>query len=185
MELFDIEGGNIVLNPNSLYIPEFKKIWDRDKTKKKDKATAEIAYITFKHNLSNDNPYLAYPEKEKEGKLKKDIFDDEQWEPDELIQKAEIRYREFQNTHSARLLHGARSAADKLAEYFENIDFNKLDNYGRPVYSAKELSGNLKDVSNIVKSLKQLQEQVEKEQMEAKTARGDVEIGMYEVPNKE
>ena len=30
MELFDIEGGKIVLDPNVLYIPEFKALWDRD-----------------------------------------------------------------------------------------------------------------------------------------------------------
>jgi len=184
MELFDIEGTNVVLNPDSLFIPEFKRLWNRDKTKQKDMATAEIAYVVFMHNLSKENPYNAYSDRDKEGKIKNDLFGDQSWKPDKLVKEAENRYKEFQNTHSARLLHGARTAADRLAEYFENIDFTQLDNYGRPVYSAKELSSNLKDVSNIVKSLNQLQEQVEKEQLEAKTARGDSEIGTYEMPNE-
>lgn len=182
MELFDIEGNNVVLNPDSLFIPEFKKLWDRDKTKQKNKATAEIAYITLKHNLSKTNPYNGYSDKDKEYKIKNDLFNDPNWEPDEKIKEAEERYKEFQQTHSSRLLKGARAAADQLAEYFENINFSETDNYGRPKYSAKELSSNLKDVSSIVKSLRQLQEQVEKEQLEAKTARGDIEIGMYEMP---
>lgn len=180
MELFDIEGGKIVLNPNSLFIPEFKEIWDRDKSKDKYNATNEIAYIVFMANMSNKNPYNAYSDKDKAAKVLSDTI---RKEPDEVILKALNRYKEFQNTTNTRLLMGARSAADKLAEYFETIDFSLVDGYGKPIYSARELASNLKEVGNIVKSLVLLETQVHREQLEMHAARGGSEIGLYELPD--
>jgi len=182
MELFDIEGGKIVLNPNVLYIPEFKEIWDRDDTEGHDIATKEIAYVTFMKNMSSKNPYNAYSIKDKELKVRKDTI---KKEPDDIIKKALDRYEEFQNTVNTRLLMGARSAADKLVGYFEKVDFDLVDNYGKPIYSARDLSSNLKEVGNIVKSLVLLEKQVQKEQLDSQDVRGGSEIGMYELPDND
>ena len=180
MELFDIEGGKLVLNPANLYIPEIRALWERDKTKEKNQATKEISYVTFMGNMSTKNPYMAYSERDKEVKVRKDTI---QKEPDEAIKKALERYKEFQNTTNTRLLLGARSAADKLAGYFEGVDFSQLDSYGKPVYSARELASNLKEVGNIVKSLVLLEKQVQKEQLDQQAVRGGNEIGQYELPD--
>lgn len=179
MELFDIEAGRLVLNPNSLYIPEIKRIWERDKSIGKEQATDEIAYITFLCNMSTKNPYNAYSDTDKEKKVRKDTI---KKEPDKFIKDAIERYKEFQNTTNTRLLIGARSAADKLAGYFETVDFSKVDSYGKPIYSARDLSSNLKEVGNIVKSLVQLDKQVQREQLDQQVVRGGNEIGMYELP---
>lgn len=182
MELFDIENNRLVLNPTNLYIPPFKQIWDRDKSKGKERAHNEIAYVAFLCNLSRRNPYNGYSEQEKESKIRKDIFGDESWEPDELVQKAVEKYKEMQKTTNSRLLRSAMNGAQKLADYFDKADFDEIDARGRPRYSAKDYAANLKEVGNIVKSLSQLEKQVEKEQLEASEARGGSEIGMYEIP---
>ncbi len=184
MELFDIENDRLVINPTNLYIPPFRQIWERDKSKGKEKAHNEIAYVTFLCNLSRRNPYNSYPEREKDGKIKKDLFGKADWQPDELVQKAIQKYNEMQRTTNSRLLQSAKDGAQKLADYFDQVDFNAIDNYGRPRYSAKEYAANLKEVGNIVKSLTQLEKQVEKEQLEASEARGGSEIGLYEVPGQ-
>lgn len=180
MELFDIEGGRLVLNPTNLFIPEFKVLWDRDKSQTKEQATLEIAYVAFMRSMSSKNPYNAYSDKDKKKKVQNDTI---RTEPDELIEKALNKYQEFQKTTNTRLLLGARSAADKLAGYFERVDFEQLDSYGKPVYSARELASNLKEVGNIVKSLVLLENQVQKEQLDQQAVRGGNEIGMYELPS--
>jgi hypothetical protein len=82
-----------------------------------------------------------------------------------------------------RLLLSAKRNVDKLANYFDSIDFNEVDSYGKPKYSAKDLSSNLKDVGQIVKSLSMLEKQVQTEILE-KNARGQTEIGPYELPKQ-
>jgi hypothetical protein len=85
MKVFDIISGEVIIDPSRLIIPEFRKLWSRDRSKNKDKAMKEIAYITFLFDLSADNPYRGYSEYERDFTLKKDLFNDPNWEPDEDI----------------------------------------------------------------------------------------------------
>jgi len=181
MKVFDISNGSIVLDPARLIIPEFNELWKRDKTKDKMKAIKELSYIVFMYDLSVDNPYRGYLEVERNKVLKSDFFN-EKWEPDKDVEKAIKKFRELTETTNTRLLSSARSAAEKLASYFEEVDFKQLDAQGKPAYSARELASNLAAVGSIVKSLSQLEEQVRKESMESSLARGGSDIGIYEIP---
>jgi len=73
MKIFDIIGDTIKINPSSLTIPEFKIIWDRDKTKDKVNATKELTYITFICDNSHDNPYRNYSGTDRHDILIKDF----------------------------------------------------------------------------------------------------------------
>jgi len=182
MKVFDIVSGEIVVDPSRLIIPEFKKLWQRDKSKDKHSVMKELAYITFLFDLSADNPYRGYTEYERDSVLKKDLFDNVNWEPDELVEDAIAKFKKLMETTNTRVLLGAKKAAEELAKWFEQIDFSLIDAYGKPVFSARELSSNLKEVGNIVKSLGQLEEMVRQEQLEKTTTRGGMDIGMYEIP---
>lgn len=181
MQIFDIENNKVVLNASSLVIPEFKKIWDRDKGKDKHKATKEISYVVFLCDESVTNPYRAYKDEERERVLLQDFMGDK-WTPDEDILNAIEKYKELKQTTNSRLLRSAKRAADKLAEYFDTVDFSLVGKDGKPVYSSRDLSSNLKEVAGIVKSLTLLEEMVRKEQMESSNVRGGGDIGFYEVP---
>ena len=171
MELFDIEGGKIVLDPNVLYIPEFKALWDRDTSEGHDIATKEIAYVTYMASFSSKNPYNAYNKNDKERRIRKDTINRE---PDELVITALNRYTEMQSTPLTRLLEGAEMAVDVLADYFRSV--TKSD--------ATEAMKNIRELGNSVKSLYLLKKQVQKEQLESKEVRGGNEIGMYELPEE-
>ncbi len=167
MELFDIEAEKVVLDPNILYIPEFKELYDRDKTEGKFVATAEIAYVTFLCNFSSKNPYNSYSDKDKEKKVREDTM---KKEPDKAIKKAIEKYKEMQETVTSRLLVAAKIASNVLAEYFEQAKAE----------DATEIIRNIEKLGNAVKSLYTLEVQVQKEQLEARTIRGGQELGMYE-----
>lgn len=169
MELFDVENGKIVLNPNSLYIPEFKEIWERDKTKGKHNAMNEIAYVTFLCSYSQKNPYNAYDHKIKESKVREDTI---QKEPDKLLKEAVVKYNEMQQTASSKLVESAIKAADVLADYFNEATKEDATNIIR----------NMEKLGNTVKTLDTLQKQLQREQIEAASARGGSEIGLYELP---
>ena len=176
--LFDIKGGHIVLNAESLAIPIFNKIWKRDKSKSKDKATREISYIFFMCDFNS--PYMAYPSNKRREIILKDFMKDEKWKEDKDIEEAKIRYVEFQETHTMRLMKAARGASDKLANYFETIDFLKTDDNGKPLYNAKDVAINLEKVGNIVDSLDKLENRIKKEIKTDSRVRGGGDIGLYE-----
>lgn len=181
MKLFDIVNGKVVPDANILAMPEFKVLWSRDKNKDKNSAIKEISYVTFLCDETINNPYRAYRYDERERVLRRDYIKDEKWEPDEKVKNAIKKFKEATETTNSRLLRSAKSATEKLSEYFDKVDFNEVDKDGKSKYSSKELASNLKDVGGIVRSLNQLEELVRKEQSES-VVRGGGEIGFYEIP---
>ena len=173
------------MNPSSLAMPEFRVLWDRDEDVDKDNAVREISYVVFLCDESLANPYRAYKEGDREDVLLKDFIKEKKWKPDKAIQAAIDKFMEATQTTNSRLLKAAKNAAEKLAGYFDMIDFNTLDKDGKPMFSAKELASNLAAVGNIVKSLHSLEEMVKKEQLETNTVRGGGEIGFYELPRND
>tara|TARA_R110000744_G_scaffold37336_2_gene85632 strand:- start:108 stop:647 length:540 start_codon:yes stop_codon:yes gene_type:complete len=178
MALFDLKNGNIVLNPESLALPGFREIWKKDKTKGKDKATREISYVYFMCDYMS--PYAVYPNTRRKDVIIKDYIQDEEWKETEDVKLAMERYLDFQETHTMRLMRAAKGASDKLAGYFETIDFLKVDDNGKPIYTAKDVAVNLEKVGNIVDSLDKLETRIKKEVRTDSRVRGGGEIGMYE-----
>ena len=126
MKLFDIENGQVILNPTSLWLPEFKKLWDRDKSKTKAKAAREISYIVFLYDYRS--PYQAYPEGDRESRIKADYFSDmPNWTPDDDINAAIKRFDEFQDSASLRLLRSIKLALESINEYFKTAGPDDID----------------------------------------------------------
>ena len=178
MALFDLKNGNIVLNPDSLVLPGFREIWKKDKTKGKDKATREISFVFFMCDYNS--PYAVYPSHKRRDVIVRDFMKDEKWKETPEVLAAIERYTQFQETHTMRLMRAAKGAADKLAGYFENIDFLKVDDNGKPIYTAKDVAYNLEKVGSIVDSLDKLETRIKKEVKTDARIRGGGEVGMYE-----
>ena len=176
-KIFDIINGDVVITAEALAIPAFKKIWDNDKSKSKDKATDEIKYVAFLCDQAK-SPYKDFPEYEKEAVIKNDIFG-EAWEPDALVKEACVQFLKLTETPTMRLLRASKSAVDKLAIYLETVDFDKLDSNGKP-YSARDVVFNLGNIGNLVKSLNVLETAVRIEQSETTRIQGGTEVGYFE-----
>ena len=178
MALFDLKNGNVILNPESLVLPGFREIWKKDKTKGKAKATREISYVYFMCDYNS--PYAVYPNAKRKDVIIKDYMQEEDWEETKEIKEAIKRYVNFQETHTMRLMRAAKGASDKLAGYFENINFLDKDDNGKPIHTAKDVAYNLEKVGNIVDSLDKLETRIKKEVKTESRVRGGGEIGMYE-----
>jgi len=177
-KIFDILNGEVVITADSLAIPAFKSIWDADKSKSKAKATDEIKYVAFLCDQMK-SPYKDYPEYDKEKIIKRDLFGDESWQPDERVKSACTAYSNMVETSVTRLLKASKSTVDKLAIYLEGVDFDKLDSNGKP-YSARDVVFNLGNIGNLVKSLATLEEAARREQSENSKVQGGTEIGYFE-----
>jgi hypothetical protein len=178
--LFDIERNKVIPDADIIAIPAFKKIWDRDKSKEKNTALKEISYIVFLCDFHS--PYKDMRDGEKSDKIIEEVFE-KVWEPDEVIKSAIKVYNKLQETPSMRLLASARKTLDKLADYFEMVDFKEVDSFtGKLLHSPTDLTRNLKEVGNIVKSLVNLEQQVKLE-LKEHSVQGSSEIGPFENPN--
>jgi len=162
MGLFDYgDDFKVVLHPDSVRLPPFIDLWERDKTKAKHKATMELSYVYFICDFKS--PYSIYSDRERASRVREDMIDDKEWRPDEVVIAAMEKYKEFQETYTMKFLESARGLAEKLQKYFDEVDFAQLDEKGKPIYKATDAVRNLKEVGNVIESLNKVEEKVKKE----------------------
>lgn len=169
--MFDIKGDKIVLATEDLAIPPFKDHYND--AKDKTQALKEIEYVIWLHKWNT--PYEAYPEKERAGRVAKDVFGDAEWSAPVYVQELARRFVEFQETPGTRLLQASRTAADSLTEALSIYSENGMD-----IDTAIKVTRILKDVGNIVKSLDMAMKQAKAEQADAGRVKGGGQLGLYE-----
>lgn len=176
--LITLESNILRIAPEALVVQEFHKIWKRDKTKTKDRALRELAYIF--HTTDYQSIYRNYHPNQREGKIKNDIFKDKEWTPDPDIIIAQNKYSQLQTTLSMELLHDVELGLTKLREYFTDVDF-KDDENG---VAAKNFIANVKAMGDVVKGVKSLREEVEKELSDNMQLRGGSQVNLRELPRE-
>lgn len=172
--LFDIVGNTITIKPESLVVPEFRKIWERDKTKEKKRAFNEISYIVFLCNKSVKNPYKNYSESDRIVMLKKDFSIEE---VDKLITEGIEKYKKLKITRYERVVNAALDSLEDIEGYY--LDIKKQD---KDKFDITEYLGSMEKLGKAIKSLRELETQLETDRAEGSKVRGDSEIGLYEIP---
>ena len=182
MNLFDLQNRIVVISPEALLIPEFKEIWDRDNSKHKEVAMAELSYVYFVSDYKS-----IYRSGISEGELHavvaKDFLKDEAYEPCPAVRLAMKKYMVLQETPSMRLLMASLSTVDNLTVYLQHVDLSERDSRDKPVYKPSDITNSLKSIGGIVESLHKVRSQVEKEQQTAASLRGQRMKGNREDPN--
>lgn len=174
--LIELVNNNLSISSEALVIKEFKTLWDRDKTKAKDKALKDLAYVY--HSTDFQSIYRNYHPDIRESKIKLDIYGDRNYKLDGDIVSAQDKYKSLQTTLSMELLKDAELGLDKLRIYFKNVDF-ETDEEGK---AAKNFIANVKQLGDLVKGMKLLKEEVEKELSDQMQLRGGSVIGKRELP---
>jgi hypothetical protein len=161
MEIFTVKDNKLIINPEVLSVPQFREIWDRDKSSNKELAEKELSYIY--HICAYKSVYRNYSEEIQEQKIIEDYFKDIKWKKDEVVERGVEKFKELSDTHSMRFLNGAITACNKLIDYYHCIDFAERDGRGNAVYKINEVTAALEKSGKIVQSLETLKEKVEKE----------------------
>jgi hypothetical protein len=161
-----------------LLIPEFKKIWDRDTSKNKDKAIKEFAYIYFVGDYKSE--YNIYGI-EKRSMVSREVMEDPGYVSDDLIEDAIKKYIKLQETSSMRYLRSIRDMVDSIIKFNDALKFN--DSSDTKNYNPSLATKALKDVGSIVEDLEKWEKKVygEEDQM---AIRGGGKVGLFEDPEK-
>jgi hypothetical protein len=171
MKIFEQKDEKIIVNTEVLIVPEFKAIYDRDKTKGKHQAFKEFAYI---YHISDINSvYSAYSEDIKILNVKTEIMKDPKFKPDSAILKAIDKYKSFTETPIQRLFLSCKKKIDELADF---MNTSKVDDD-----SLKLTLEVFTKITPIIANFSKLEDSVMKENSTASSKiRGNKEVSQFE-----
>lgn len=189
MELFTLNENfyPVVNKPDVFLVKEFKDLFDEGRCKGvkgdpngklKFRAFRELAYIYLMYDWKT--PYSEYSTAERKEAAILDAEMELSWLDDPLLLRAADKYQDLQDTRIMRLLNSAYRAVDELRLYFDTLDLTERDQYGKPMYSAKNIMQELSSLGKTVEGLQQLQFMVMKEKEKQNSLRGDAEPGLFD-----
>lgn len=176
VNLFKYQNNDVTITPEALGISPFKEIWKRDRNRNKRKALAELMYIY--HLCDFRSHYKSFNDTDRERKAKEDVLGE--YKVDGLVKEGINKYKELSTTRSMMLLDDANVGVDKLREYFKDVDFLQQDENGRAVHDPIKFKNVMTALPDIIKGIKKLKEEVEKELDEESGIRGGVTKGLFE-----
>ena len=166
-DLIHIKDNKAIPSAYALLIEEFKGL-----------KAAELGFIYFM--VDHRSPFSVYEWSQREIEVKISIFGiDNKWTPSKKVLVACDKYASLIETSAVRLLKAATESVVKLEKYFRTIDLTLLDERDKPIYSAKDLIGNLEKMGKVVDGLARLEDIVKKEEQASNPNRGGVEVNKY------
>ena len=170
MKLFKYEGYEVKVAPEALLLKPFKKLWPRDKSKTKDKATQELSFLYFYCDPRSDYQYIIDDDNRLEA-VKKGIGYPEDWKLDATLKEAVIFYRSFDSS-SAIILREAMEGVEKVQKLLKDLE-------PEDTKSLKEYLTTLKMVPEVASMIQEAEQKL-KEENEFGEAAGAIEKGMFE-----
>lgn len=171
-DIFTVVNNKPRITPEGLTVPELLVVWKDDKTKEKIAAHASLAYIY--HSVHPKSIYRNFSENERDDiiitDMKKTYGTSDRWTPSENCEEAKQKYEKMISTPTKRMLESAEKTAEKLADYFEGVDFNLMHpDTGLPIYDAKKVVDTLKQLDGVVQTIDALKKKVDLELEESMT----------------
>lgn len=182
MELLEIREKRVYPTVHVLLLEPFKTIWERDTSEDKEEAMRDFSYIEFMCNPRKSNPYIDHPAETREIKIKEIIYNNIEYEVDDLIIEAVEFYNNcFKESMGCRLLDTALVAAEKQRKFLHNFEPNSRTPTGALLLKPKEVFAALKEVPDTIKAINIARERVHTElATEGTKTRNQREINIYE-----
>lgn len=178
MKLFKYEAYQITIEPEALLLKPFKVIWNRDRSKNKEKAMNELGFVYFFTDPRSDYQYIV-DEKQRMEAIKEGEGLPENWKPDAKILEAVDFYKQFKST-SALLLETTRSLVDKLMTQMQDLNLDERDDKGKPVFPLNLVTSTIDKVPALVIKLDEAEKTIAAELRNEGKMRGQGEKSIFE-----
>ena len=174
MKLFDISGGKVVVHPEMLALPPFKKYYDNSKDK--DHVNDVIRFIILCDYWNSPYVLSMKDASMREAKLKREILKDEHYTLtiDEQICRTE--YKELLNTRTLKMLEAMRNKLDTISDWYNNSLEDELDEK-----KIQMLMAGFEKAKGTYVTIDYLEKAVKAEQLDTMKVRGDNKINPYEL----
>lgn len=178
LKLLKFENYQVTIEPEIYALTPFRKLWNRDRSKSKDRAIQELSVIFFLSDPRSD--YQMYLDPTERLKIiTKDEGLPDTWKPDKEFMEALHLYEKFIPI-SAVLLTNSRIAVDKLSELLKDIDLTKTDANGKPIYTLQSIPAAVKQIPGLVSELSKAEKIVYADLTETKLIGGNQEKTLFE-----
>lgn len=171
MNLINIENYELNVNPNILLIRPFRKLWNSDRSKAKEKFYQQLSYLYFMVDPRSSYSYIT-----EDAVKSKTIIDQEglpkDFKPSETLKEAMEIYRKQTVTKSYELLESTYKACDKIRIFLENVNLSEEDDKGKPKYQISSITSAIDKILGLIEKLQILKKKVEQDVEETTRARG-------------
>lgn len=177
MNLFQLIEYNLHISEEAYALAPFKKLLDNDKSKDKEVAMKELAFVWYVSDIKSDYNYILNP-KDKQEEIIKDLNLPKGWKLNKDVQTAIDFYKERSKTVSSVILENSLFIANTLSNKMKKIvtdDENALS-----IKDIESISKGLTQMPTIVTSLQKLEQTVIKEQSEKSSNVGSQEKALFE-----
>ena len=164
MDLFEVKNDQVTFSPVALALKPFKALWDRDKTKGKTVAIAELAALYYFADYKSDFSEILDPTEKMEVIKSVIVGMSVKWVPDAKFEEAVAFYKERQQTITTVLLEDAKMAVSKISSFLKDVDLDVTD--------VKKVSDVLGNLPKTVETLNSLENSVKKELQQKDSLRG-------------
>jgi len=181
VELFEFdENFEVVVRPQALTIEVFKKVMD--KYTDRNIGLAELSYIVFLCHPKSDYADIRN-EEERTAAILMSIVHGNKIVVDKVTKDAINFYRERSNTPLTLFLDSLLNALDETANYFNNVNYLDENKRGDLKYDPKKVIDAAATSPKLINSIRELQNQIRKEQELEQGVRGSGQKGVYEDGN--
>lgn len=175
MKLISVENFELKVAPEALLIRPIRRLWNQDRTGKKEHFYQQISYLYFMVSPQSSYSYiLDYNERSKTIIEQEGLPED--FKPSELLVEAMKVYEQHTVTVSQKLLKDALVAANTVGTFLRTVDLTEEDRNGKPKYQVSQITAALKNLDGIISTIQSLEKKVSQELEEQGKARGTQEL---------
>ena len=178
MNLFQMIEYNLHISEEAYSLSAFKKIVDADKSKDKETAMKELAFVWFMSDIKSDYNYILN-EKDKQEEVIKDLQLLKSWKKSKNVQDAMDFYKSRSKTVSSTILENSLFIANTLSNKMKKLVMNDIEDT-LSIKDIESISKGLTQMPGIVIALQKLENTVIKEQTEKSSNVGSQEKAMFE-----
>lgn len=179
MNLFEYKDYNLTYAPQTLELLPFKALWKRDKSYGKKRAVAELSFIYFMCDPKSDFSDIT-DDDQRRLEIVKNIELPENWKPDAKVKVAMDFYKERSETVTSKLLKNIIMGVEKIGNMFKDIDPYQTDANGKPVHNVSQLITAAAKIPELVNSLKEAQDAINRELEDKSRLKGDRQKAAFE-----
>lgn len=180
MRLFDLINNKLVISEEAYVLSPFKALWDRDKTKDKERALAEMGFIYFMEDFRSDFSDMTN-EEDRAKEIVRSIDLPATWKEDKFVKEAREFYRKRSEEITPLLfLRDVKIAIDRMREQFREVDFLAVDRNGKSKYDIEKFARVIEKSANLLENLTKLEQMVKKEVQAKRDKVGTKTKSMFE-----
>jgi len=170
MKILELHNDRVTISAEALGLTFFKTLWSRDKSKNKEKAYNDIAYVFYYCDFNS--PFFIYPPDERSSQIKEYILGDKSFKVDKEIEVAIEGYTTLNTTPSMRMLESVQIAIAKMEGYFKAVDYETVD--------IDKVGKFIERLPKLMESVNQASEICKKEISNGTRVRGNASVGLFE-----